>query len=183
MNVFVLTTGRTGSTTFAKACSHIRNFSSGHESLCHKLGDERLDYPKYHIEVDNRLCFFLGLLDRKYGDNALYVHLQRDIREIADSFNKRWHGNRSIIYAYAQAINYLNIENLSHSQKMQVCIDYVNATNANIDLFLKDKTNVIKMNLTTIVDDFKVFWDKINAQGSIINAIEELSVKYNSSTI
>jgi hypothetical protein len=181
MNVFVLTTGRTASTTFAKACSHIKNFSYGHESLSDKLGDERLNYPENHIEVDNRLSFYLGLLDRKYGDNALYIHLHRDIREVAESFNKRWQGKRSIIFAYAYAVNYLCIENLSDNQKLQVCLDYVNTTNANIELFLRDKTNVIEINLATIIDNFKLFWKRIGAQGNIQNALEELSVKYNSS--
>ena len=31
-SVFVLNVGRRGSTSFAKACSHITNFSSGHET-------------------------------------------------------------------------------------------------------------------------------------------------------
>ncbi len=45
MNVFVLTTGRSGSLTFAEACRHISNYSSGHETRVGLIGAERLAYP------------------------------------------------------------------------------------------------------------------------------------------
>ena len=32
MNVFILNTGRCGSRTFARACAHITNYTSAHES-------------------------------------------------------------------------------------------------------------------------------------------------------
>ena len=43
-------TGRCGSTTFARACTHIANFTTAHESQRAPLGDERLNYPVSHIE-------------------------------------------------------------------------------------------------------------------------------------
>jgi len=89
MNVFVLNTGRCGSTTFARACRHISNFSSAHESRTYLFGEERLAYPSNHIEVDNRLSWLLGRLDRKYGDRAVYVHLKRNIHDTAASFVAR----------------------------------------------------------------------------------------------
>lgn len=55
MNVFVLNSGRCGSTTFIAACRHITNYSSGHESRATLIGEERLAYPTQHIEADNRL--------------------------------------------------------------------------------------------------------------------------------
>ena len=55
MNVFVLCTGRCGSTTFACACRHIENYTAAHESRSHLAGPERFAYPEDHIEVDNRL--------------------------------------------------------------------------------------------------------------------------------
>lgn len=60
MNVFVLTTGRSGSTTFYKACRHISNYTCGHESNWSLIGKERLNYPENHIEVDNHLVWMLG---------------------------------------------------------------------------------------------------------------------------
>ncbi len=55
MDVFVLCTGRCGSTTFIKACAHITNYTAAHESRTGLLGSDRLDYPGKHIEADNRL--------------------------------------------------------------------------------------------------------------------------------
>ena len=78
MNIFVLNTGRCGSTTFIKACQHIQNFTASHESRSVFTGNQRLAYPRNHIEADNRLSWFLGKLDQEYGDNAVYVHLLRD---------------------------------------------------------------------------------------------------------
>ena len=98
MNVFVLCTGRCGSTTFARACSHIENFGVAHESRCAQLGDSRFAYPENHIEVDNRLSWLLGRLDRAYGDDAFYVHLRRPDQQVAASFLNRYRGG--IIRAY-----------------------------------------------------------------------------------
>jgi len=74
-NIFVLSTGRCGSTTFYKACSHFSNYTSGHETLSSKLGIQRFAYPAFHIESDNRLSWLLGRLDTEYGNSAFYVHL------------------------------------------------------------------------------------------------------------
>ena len=90
MNVFVLCTGRCGSTTFIESCRHIRNFSCAHESRTRLLGNERLAYPPNHIEADNRLSWFLGRLDREYGDDAFYVHLVRNTKDVARSYARRF---------------------------------------------------------------------------------------------
>ena len=86
VNVFVLSTGRCGSLSFARACAHLTNYTAGHESRAHLFGRERLDYPDNHIEVDNRLAWFLGPLAERYDDrDVLYVHLTRDPQETAES--------------------------------------------------------------------------------------------------
>jgi hypothetical protein len=90
MNVFILNTGRCGSTTFVKACEHITNFTTAHESRMHLIGNQRLAYPDNHIEADNRLAWFLGRLEAAYGDRAIYVHLRRDPLKTARSFEKRY---------------------------------------------------------------------------------------------
>src|SRR6478752_1534731 len=89
MNVFILSTGRCGSTTLSRAFAHATNFTSGHETLSH-VPRARLDYPANHIESDNRLAFFLGALHEKYGDDAHWVHLTRDPDRVAGSYANRW---------------------------------------------------------------------------------------------
>jgi hypothetical protein len=88
-NIFILGTGRCGTLSFAKACSHIKNYTAAHESKISAI-EGRFNYPEYHIEVDNRLSWFLGILSRKYkNQDTLYVHLYRNKNDVVNSFMDR----------------------------------------------------------------------------------------------
>lgn len=173
MNVFVLCTGRSGSVTFYNACKHITNFSSAHESNFKKLPADRLNYPENHIEIDNRLSWFTGKLDKKYGNSAVYVHLKRDFDRTAESFNRRWKIRNSVISAYSHGIL------ACAEESIDICKDYCITVNTNIELLMKDKANTLTMNLENISEDFKLFWEKIGAEGNIEAALKELNTKYN----
>ncbi|TDY03750.1 hypothetical protein [Thiohalophilus thiocyanatoxydans] len=177
MNVFILNTGRCGSTTFIKACNHITNFSSAHESRISALGSERLNYPKNHIEADNRLSWLLGRLDRIYGDNAIYVHLKRNNNDTAQSFTKRY--SYGIIKAYRGDGILMWLP--EDSDPMAVSLDYCDTVNSNIDLFLKDKTHKMDMNLESIEQDFIAFWKLIGAEGDMNAALAEFGTRHNAS--
>jgi hypothetical protein len=175
LNVFVLNTGRCGSTTFTKACSHITNFSSTHESRCSLLGKDRFAYPANHIEVDNRLTWHLGRLDRHFGDNAIYVHLKRNREETATSFVRRY--SFGIMHAYRKYI--LEIRSPSDAPPMSVALDYCDTADANIELFLKDKTRTMDFSLENATRDFRRFWEFIGAQGDLDAALMEFEVPWN----
>ncbi|WP_404361158.1 hypothetical protein [Methylotuvimicrobium sp. KM1] len=177
MNVFILSTGRCGSVTFIKACKHITNYSCSHESRCTKLGESRVDYPVDHIEADNRLSWFLGRLDEKYGNNALYIHLKRNDLQTARSYaeKERYHGG--IMKAYRGMGILLEIP--EDTDPMSIAIDYCDTVNSNINLFLKDKTNKMIVNLENIDQDFRVFWELIKAKGDMEAALSEFKVNYN----
>ncbi len=176
MNVFVLNTGRCGSSTFIKACSHITNYSSAHESLLSKIGTQRLNYPKKHIEADNRLSWFLGRLDETYGNDAFYVHLQRNTKETAASFSRRI--DFGILQAYEKGI-------LMHEEHQVAAIDiahdYIDTIESNINLFLKDKNKKMTISLDTIKSDFEKFWTEIKAKGDLDRALKEWDTNYNAS--
>jgi hypothetical protein len=87
--VFILCAGRTGSTTIIRAFEHAANFTAGHESRADRIIG-RCEYPDQHIEADNRLSWFLGTLERLYGDEPLYVHLTRDRQAVVESHLARW---------------------------------------------------------------------------------------------
>ena len=176
MNVFVLSTGRCGSTTFVKASGHILNFTSAHESHIGKVGPSRLDYPNNHIESDNRLSWFLGRLDAKYGDDAFYVHLKRDRMETAISYAKRFQPGL-IMHAYAYGI-YLEIP---QTRIVDVALDYYDTVNENITFFLRNKTRKMDFNLENAKTDWPVFWERIGAQGDLTMANNEWDVAYNKS--
>jgi len=181
MNVFVLCTGRSGSTSFIKACQHITNYSASHESLTDKLGKKRFAFPVNHIEADNRLSWQLGHLDQKYGKAAFYVHLKRNKQAIAHSYMNRFLMPKSMIYAYANGIKKQPPEGLSKAEKYEICLDYVDAVNTNIELFLKDKPQQITIDLNDIETGFKKFWKDIKAEGDLNLARSEFEKKHNKS--
>jgi hypothetical protein len=174
VNVFVLCCGRCGSTTFAQAASYAQNFTSGHETRAGLLGSHRLDYQDHHIEVDNRLAWFLGALDREYGKAAYYVHLTRDPEAIAKSYNQRWHLRGTIMRGYSESIL---IE--ARADPIDMCRDYVATVSENISFFLRDKPNVVHVRLENIQEDFAKFWDWIGAAGDRDSAIDIWRHKFN----
>ena len=176
MNVFILNSGRCGSTTFIKACQHISNYSAAHESLLNRTGAARLDYPANHIEADNRLSWLLGRLDKRYGDDAFYVHLKRKPQDTASSFAKRI--DFGILKAYEQGVLMHDTHRLPASE---IASDYIETVNDNIELFLKDKTHKMLISLETVQTDFTDFWQRIGAQGDHDAALSEWHINYNAS--
>ncbi|MDH3948403.1 MAG: hypothetical protein OEU74_05525 [Gammaproteobacteria bacterium] len=178
MNVFILNTGRCGSTTFIKACQYITNFTSAHESRCALLGETRFDYPDNHIEADNRLSWVLGRLDKHYGNNAIYIHLRRNNNDTATSYARRLFPG-GIIPAYRNGILQFLPDEISN---LSVSLDYCATVNSNIELFLKDKTQKMTFNLENAKHDFLKFWDFIGAEGEIESALAEFNISYNASS-
>jgi len=178
MNIFVLSTGRCGTVTFNKACEHIMNYTSSHESKAHLFGYKRFEFPDNHIEIDNRLSWFLGDLDKKYGDDAYYVHLVRKDAKVAKSFLKRW--NYGIIQSYHNGI-ISGIHKNNEYDKFDVCLSYCKTVNNNINMFLKDKTKSIKINIDNPKDNFITFCNIIGANVDINKSISEFDVIYNQS--
>lgn len=65
------------------------------------------------------------------------------------------------------------------SDPLSVAIDYCNTVNANIELFLKDKTRRMKFSLESAKQDLPIFWELIGAEGNIDKALLEFDVRYN----
>ena len=176
MRVFVLCTGRCGSTTFAYACKHATNFTTGHESRAKFLGADRFDYPDNHIEIDNRLSWFLGRLEQAYGNSAYYVHLTRDPAKVAESYARRMLNPASIGAAHKRSILMD-----SPQDELDVCVDVVDTMLANIESFLKDKSHVLHVSVERCEDDFARFWQWIGAEGALAAALAEWRILYNDS--
>ena len=176
MNVFILCTGRCGSTTFIKACEHITNYSSAHESNKAFIGQQRFRYPEKHIEADNRLAWFLGRLDEAYGDDAFYIHLTRNRDDTASSYAVRHH-SKNIITAYRTGIL---MDCPSYVRPLDICLDFYDTVNSNITCFLSNKTKRMPFRLEHAKKDFQVFWDRIGAEGDLAAALSEWDVSHNS---
>ncbi|MDH5324358.1 MAG: guanine nucleotide-binding protein subunit gamma [Gammaproteobacteria bacterium] len=164
--------------TFSKACEHIANYSSGHETRLPLIGEDRLCYPQNHIESDNRLCWILGRLDEVYGDNAVYVHLSRDKQKVAESYARRT--GFGIMKAYREGILLGGVPSQS---TMEVALDYIETVEANIKLFLYNKSRTLKFSLESAKQDFKTFWDFIGAEGDYEAAVKEWDIPHNRSEL
>lgn len=174
MNVFILCTGRCGSTTFIRAASHVTNFTSGHETRARLLGADRVAYPPRHIEADHYLSWFLGKLDERYGDDAWYVHLTRDPDAVARSLGevRDWLG--SLPMAYRDGLL-----KATKAPFADACRDQVDTVNANIRHFLKDKSRRMDFKLERAAEDWPRFWAWIGAEGDYDAALAEWSVRHN----
>lgn len=177
MRVFILTTGRSGSTTFAAACSHITNYTSGHETRNFLA---KLDFPNAHIEVNNRLAWLLPMLARKYP-SAHYCYLERDHEMTARSF-VRWsvrHGDHpgQLFHAYRTALK-MGAVRRSPIEDARDLVDLVQTT---IREFLLTKTNVSRVRLEHAELDFPAFFDAIRAWGDLRAALEEFQTVRNRS--
>lgn len=194
VRVFVLTTGRSGSLTFATACGHITNFTVGHESLRDQIGEARFAYPDNHIEVDNRLSWFPGQLARRFPD-ARYVHLVRDPVATADSYLERWPGEpksrlrrlrrawsvrqpeASLMRAFANGIVF-RLTSWPEEERRAVSEFMVDTINANIREFLSTREH-LTVELEVPGDGFRRFWDWIDAEGDQDAAMREWDVRRN----
>ncbi|MBF0220359.1 MAG: hypothetical protein HQL49_12650 [Gammaproteobacteria bacterium] len=176
MNIFILNSGRCGSTTFIAACQAIKNFSAAHESRIHLIGEARYAFPPHHIEADNRLSWSLGRLDRHFGNRAYYVHLQRQNESCAASFAKRSHFG--IMRAYREGLLLGGAEGLSDHA---IALDYLDTIESNIHLFLRDKSHVLPFQLEHASEDFAKFWHWIGATGDYQQAVACWQQRYNAS--
>jgi len=176
MNVFVLNTGRCGSTTFIRACSHITNYSAAHESRIHKIGPARLAYPENHIEADNRLSWLLGRLDEAFGDDALYLHLHRDPRAVAASFARR--EAYGIMKAYREGIL---LGGEPAQTPLELARDYIDTVEGNIRLFLRGRPHTMEFRLEEAKEAFVDFWNRIGAEGDLKRALAEWEIRHNAS--
>lgn len=181
MRVFVLSTGRCGSTTFTRACEHFTNYTSGHEIRARKVGPVRLSYPDHHIENDNRLTWFLGRLDRAFGNSAFYVHLTRDVDAVAHSFAKRMSWEGAILPAYANGIIMNGTKVNPNAENLDFAYDYIDTVTSNIEHFLKDKTMKMNFSLEEAESDFPAFCEKIAANGDLDAATAEFKINHNAS--
>lgn len=181
MRVFVLSTGRCGSVTFARACGHALSHTSGHETNAGRIGAARFSYPDQHIEVDNRLSWFLGDLGRRFSPTrTLYVHLTRDREEVARSFVARWDSAyaASIIRAFANGI-VMEGRAWPEQRRIEVCQAYVDTVTANIEHFLATQPHHLHVSLKTAERDFAAFWDRCGLEGDREAALAEWTVRHN----
>lgn len=173
-HVFVLSPGRSGSKTIIEATSHLTNYSTAHESLANRFGDERFNYPEFHIEADNRLCWFFGQMSQRFsGDDVLYIHLKRNQIDTVDSFLNRLRNSNyraSIMNAFAHGI-LMKPGDWTPEEEVEVAKFYVETIHANITNFIKNRNHLV-VHLQDRGESFDHFLDEIEAEGDLDAARE-----------
>lgn len=159
--------------TFAKACSHMTNFTCGHESRRGLVGAARFEYPQNHVESDNRLSWMLGRLYERYGDDAYYVHLIRDREATARSVDQRWVWPHSIVKAYSKGIL------CTDRRDFEMSLDFWDTVNSNIRTFLTERPHKATIHLEDAAAGFAAMWDAIGAEGDKDAAVQEWYVRHN----
>jgi hypothetical protein len=182
LNIFCLSTGRCGSTTFSESFAHAENYTSGHETHARVLGTEHFVYPDNHIESDNRLSWMLGSLEKYYGDDPIYVHLYRNKDEVVRSYSRRYSPSfrGGIMHGFGHGIlarkNFYDPESIVKVAEM-----YVDVVTSNIESFLKNKTKVVKFDLANPEEPVHKIWEMGKMEGDLQKAIQEWSNKHNQS--
>lgn len=167
-NVFVLSPGRSGSKTFVEASSHLRNYTSSHESLASQLCDQRFAYPAHHIEADNRLTWFTGELATRFPEDVLYINLIRDFDATVNSFQHRLQNSAyraSIMNAFAHGI-VMKPGDWREDQQRDLATFYVETVKSNIEFFLKDRPHHV-VHLEDEGKSFDEFLNLISAEGDL----------------
>jgi hypothetical protein len=182
VNIFVLSTGRCGSTAFSKACEHITNYTTGHESRYRYLGPARFAFPDDHIETDFRLAYHLGQL-HSYFPDAFYVHLKRDRVAVARSYIRKYF-KRPSPYGQGRAWYEIYSRPLPEEKTIPyVMLGMVDAINANIEHFLEGDAGAgmgfIPIEIEDIATTFTLFWRGIGAEGDIDAALAEFDKNHN----
>lgn len=180
-HIFVLSPGRSGSQTFAEACQHLTNYSAAHESLSSKLGNERFAFPENHIEVDNRLCWFFGEMEKRFDDNeTLYINLQRDHSKTVDSFLHRLRNSQyrsSIMSAFAHGI-IMKSGDWKAEEELDLASFYVDTVQSNIEHFLRGRRHLV-VSRDDGGESFAEFLKEISAEGDLEQAINTWNQVFN----
>lgn len=157
--VFVLCTGRCGSKTLAAALKHVEGgWTVGHETNINRYRD-RLDYPANHIEIDNRLAWFLGTMWHLYDPRrTLYVHLRRNPDQVARSYADRVGISKGLMRAFASGVILTRLNPSKIGDASRLMVDTIED---NIDMFLSDKPFTVSLELEHIDVTFPILWQAL----------------------
>lgn len=165
MNVFVVGTGRCGTTTFSKACSHATNMTSCHEGAAGT--PYSLIYSSDHIEIDPPLSFWVPELRRIYP-GCKFVHLVREPRGCVASMVRndpeicKWFG-RMVYHS-------------EETTELQGAIALYRVVN---DLIYGD--DVLRVKLETIREQWQEVWDWMGCEGDFNASLQEWEIRHNAS--
>jgi hypothetical protein len=169
VRVFVVGTGRCGSTTFARAAAHAANYTAAHESSI----PADLEFPDRHVEVSPRLTWVLPKLVERYSTDVLYVHLRRRRTEVIESWLRRGRHRGPGIW---ERLVYHTLPD-DYRRTCELCHD---AMTGMIGRCLA-ATDHVTMWLHSIRQSWDRFWRRIGAEGDYRGSLAEWNTFHNAS--
>lgn len=166
MNIFVVGTGRCGTTTFSKACGFATNKTVSHERLAGSV--YRLtDYPPNHIEVDAPLSFWLPRLRTIYP-GCRFVHLVRhaDRSGCIDSMSSH---DPDICGAFGRML--FHYPECSAREGAEAMYDVINE--------MVNGADVLRVLLREVQSRWHEVWEWMECDGDFEKSRSEWNVKYN----
>lgn len=165
-------TGRCGTKSFARACSHLTSHTSGHETHAGRL-EGYLDSPEDHIEVDPHLSWHLARLIDRYPQ-AYYVHLWRPEVEVVDSWRRRGILTHRGAAPLVDVIFQVRSRDLSAADyRTALCGLYRSITATCERMFMRRKRSMA-INIHEAADVWPDFCEAIGAEGDIEGGAAEL---------
>ena len=163
MRIFVVGTGRCGSSTFYQACKTITNYTCGHETFAGQV--HNFEYLDNHIEVAVQNVQALALLQNKYPNNMI-VQLIREPKGCIQSL-------------FEQCPEYLKAWSFQVYLTTEVTEKVAEAYYHCVNQHIAKIPNLV----TVRVDDLEWFWARfiqsIGAECDMEQAQKILSRKYN----
>lgn len=168
MRIFVTGTGRCGTSTFYHACTHIKNFTCGLESISGSVSQH--DYPDNHIEISSQLVPAIGYLCFKYP-RSVWVHLIRDKVQCMASLKANC--PRAL-----RAYSLLYFQGIFTSELDKVAEIYYDLTNCQCRWAMpQSRTYTIRME--TAARSWASFWETMGFEGDFNDSLSEWNRQYN----
>lgn len=180
MRVVVVGTGRCGTVTFTKACRHLTNYTSKHESTSGMTSAAALRLPDNHIEVNPHLSRMLWPLDRELaGADVLWVHLQRKREEVVESWVRR--GRKAGVGLWTPLVMRVNAQKLNDEQWRYACGLCYDSITGDIGAFMRTRTDGQQMHmwLHEAQARWPEFLKRIKARGNGRASQAEWNIRHN----
>lgn len=177
MRIFVVGTGRCGTSTFYHAACHATNYTVGHESRAGTINDYL--YPDHRIEVSSHLAFAVPVLRATHSiarigasGGCRFVHLIRELASCVSSMAAVREAIRSLAFGIAEG----NVNTQSGKDFRRWAAWLYDLVNANIAATAAD---AFRLELERAEERWLDCWEFMGCEGDFEASLAEWRWKYN----
>lgn len=171
MRIFVVGTGRCGTSTFYHAAKHATNYHVGHESRAGRREPNDYIYPDQTLEISCHLSFAVPLLYERNGfHDVKIVHLVRERRPCIESLARVKDALQSLAFGIQQCKPKSDTEHLAWAEW------WYDLVNENISA---TAWHPFEFQMEAAEDFWPDFWMWAGCEGDFDASMEEWRRKYN----